>query len=440
MQLHQSSRRTYDHRIREHICRTRNPNLFPELRIPRSTTTTWLRRPLPAVVSCQPQLEDVPVLRERIHKLETRVRTLTAVLRLQRALLSVSGFSLEHNRLPECEAKESVLRAVAQARTALPLVGILRILRLSSARYHRWKRAEPECGLDDRSSCPRTSPNQLTAEEISAIKEMVTGDTYRHMPMTTLARYAQRIGKIFASASTWSKLARERGWRRPRTRVYPAMPNIGVRATRPNEYWHIDVTVIRLITGVKVYLHAVIDNFSRRILAWRLAERLDPTTTCEVLMEAGKEIGCVPTVVADSGVENVNQQVDELVKAGVLNRILALVEVAFSNSMIEACWRSLRHQWLYLHMLDSFNSVKRLIAFWVDQHNTVMPHSAFLGQTPDEIYFGTGDHVPAELKAAHRAARQRRLTDNRAARCRLCDPGDDAPMESRSNAETLGFQ
>ncbi len=70
--------------------------------------------------------------------------------------------------------------------------------------------------------------------------------------------------------------------------------------------------MIRLITGVKVYLHAVIDNFSRRILAWRLVERLDPLTTCKVLVEAGKEVGCVPTVVADSGVENVNGQVDEL--------------------------------------------------------------------------------------------------------------------------------
>ena len=84
-------------------------------------------------------------------------------------------------------------------------------------------------------------------------------------------------------------------------------------------------------------------------------------------MEAGRAIGCVPTVVANSGVENVNGHVDELVNTGVLHRILALVEVAFSNSIIEAWWRSLRHQWLYLHMLDSFNSLKRLIAFYVEQ-------------------------------------------------------------------------
>jgi hypothetical protein len=167
MQLHQTSRGAYDHRIREHICRTRNPALFPELRIPRSTTTSWLRRPLPVVVSCQPQLEDLVALRKRMQKLEARVRTLTAVLRLQNALLRVGGFSLGHNRLPDGAAKESVLRAVARAKKASPLAGILRILRLSPQRYHRWMRAEPECGLDDvpvvlglhrRSSLPRRSP------------------------------------------------------------------------------------------------------------------------------------------------------------------------------------------------------------------------------------------------------------------------------------------
>jgi len=49
----------------------------------------------------------------------------------------------------------------------------------------------------------------------------------------------------------------------------------GVRATKPNEYWHIDVTIIKLLDGTKVYLHAVIDNLSRRILAWKVALRLE---------------------------------------------------------------------------------------------------------------------------------------------------------------------
>jgi len=61
--------------------------------------------------------------------------------------------------------------------------------------------------------------------------------------------------------------------------------------------------------------------------------------------------------------------------------------------MIEAWWRALKHHWLFLHSLDSVTTVRRLVAFYVDEHNRVLPHSAFRGQTPDEMYFGTGDAI-----------------------------------------------
>jgi len=99
---------------------------------------------------------------------------------------------------------------------------------------------------------------QLTPTEVSTIKEMVTATEYRHMPIRTLSLCAQRAGQVFASATTWAKLVRQRDWRRPRRRVYPAKPKTGIRATHPNEYWHIDVTVIRLVDDTKAYLHAVI--------------------------------------------------------------------------------------------------------------------------------------------------------------------------------------
>jgi len=91
-------------------------------------------------------------------------------------------------------------------------------------------------------------------------------------------------------------------------------------------------------------------------------------------------------------------------------------------------------------MLDSLGSVKRLIAFYVEQLGSVMPHSAFRGQTPDEIYFGSGDQIPTELKAAHQAARQRRIAENRVVRCRLCDATDRPPMHLLPAAGTLGLQ
>ena len=58
-------------------------------------------------------------------------------------------------------------------------------------------------------------------------------------------------------------------------------------------------------------------------------------------------------MLADAGVENVNAQIDDLITTGVLRRVLAFTELTFSNSMIEAWWRSLKHQWLFLHALES---------------------------------------------------------------------------------------
>ena len=187
--------------------------------------------------------------------------------------------------------------------------------------------------------------------------------------------------------------------------------------------WHIDTTVIRRLDGTRAYLHAVIDNFSRRILAWRVADTFAPVNSAAVLLEASRGAtpsARAPLVLADAGVENVNAQVDELVTAGVLRRLLAFTELKFSNSMIEAWWRSLKHQWLFLHSLENVATIRRLVAFYVQEHNHVLPHSAFRGQTPDEMYFGTGDGVPTDLRSRAAAARQARVEANRSASCATC--------------------
>jgi transposase InsO family protein len=165
----------------------------------------------------------------------------------------------------------------------------------------------------------------------------------------------------------------------------------------------------------------VIDNFSRRILAWRVNSRFDPGVTAELLVEAGAgRLDTAPEVMTDGGVENVNGTVDALIEQGALRRILALVEVCFSNSLIEAWWRSLKHKWLFLHQLDSVAAVRRHVAFYVEQHNGSIPHSAFRGQTPDEMYFDRGDGVPDRLAEARAVACERRMEENRARRCAGC--------------------
>jgi len=198
----------------------------------------------------------------------------------------------------------------------------------------------------------------------------------------------------------------------------------GFRAAAPNEAWHVDVTIIQLLDGTKAYLHAIIDNYSRRILAWTVAEKLNPMNTCYVLNQAAASLSEPETkVYMDSGVENLNQDVDKLLEGGTLERIIAQIDVSFSNSLIESWWRSLKHGWLFINHLNNVATLRNLVEFYVVEHNTVMPHSAFNGQTPDEMYFGRGEAVPDVLDLKRREAQRKRIDQNRKMACSDCPRG-----------------
>ncbi len=71
----------------------------------------------------------------------------------------------------------------------------------------------------------------------------------------------------------------------------------------------------------------------------------DPSITAELLLDASKDLlNQQPTLLVDGGVENYNSTVDELVGSGLLRRLLAQIDISYSNSLIESCWRSLKHQ------------------------------------------------------------------------------------------------
>jgi putative transposase len=159
-----------------------------------------------------------PELRQEIVKLRRRVEKLAALLRLALALLDTSGFRLSGARLPDGEAKLRILRAVNRAGECIPLRAVLRFLHLSPSRFEAWRRRQTACSLNDRSSCPRTAPHRLTHAEVHAIRDVVTAPEYRHVPTGTLAVLAHRLNTVSASPSTWDRLVRTYGWRRPRLR------------------------------------------------------------------------------------------------------------------------------------------------------------------------------------------------------------------------------
>ena len=128
-------------------------------------------------------------------------------------------------------------------------------------------------------------------------------------------------------------------------------------------------TVFRLLDGTKAYVQAIIDNYSRRILAWRISGKLEPAATAALLVKAEKasrretlKLNQATTLMVDSGVENFNEAVDQLVSGGALERIVAQTDIRFSNSLIESFWRALKHNWCFQHQLDGLETLEMLVA------------------------------------------------------------------------------
>ena len=141
-------RNVYDPRVRELIHATGNPDLFPELGMPRSTAAGWLRGNFKSAIGTEAVSATEIELYMKLAKLERRIQILLAVLRLLVVLVWVSGGKLTGKRLPGGKAKANILSALKIGRRVPPLKGAARVLGLSLSRYHAWKGAERCAGSE----------------------------------------------------------------------------------------------------------------------------------------------------------------------------------------------------------------------------------------------------------------------------------------------------
>ncbi len=427
-------RRSYDPRVKKVAIQLPCAIARDELGIPRTTHASWLARGLPEVVSLDDAATDEALARaeERALRAEREVRKLRAFLRLLTSVMLALGVSLESVRVPAGPDKDRILRAVHKAAAFVPKNAKRRLLTwigLTPARYREWTGRAKLCLLDDAPSCPRSRPTRLTFAERIAMKTLLLAEEFRHFSVHARKFFAAREDLVHASYGSWLHLMKATGLVRPRNRVHPRKPRAGLRASTPAEWLHVDVSVLRLLDGTKVYIQGVVDNFSRRILAFAVTSSIGGEETKAMLLRAIAEIpaGVVPKLMTDDGTENCIIAKDFSLKSA-FEHIVAQIDIPQSNSMVESFWSHLKHRWLFLHTLDSIATVRRLVTKYVEDHNLKIPAPVLGGRTPDEAYFGKNEGLVVELKSAHAAAREARIEEKRAARCNACSPRSRAGM------------
>ena len=190
-------------------------------------------------------------------------------------------------------------------------------------------------------------------------------------------------------------------YRRPNTskpapgqKIYPYLLR-GLPVTRPNQVWAMDITYIPMARGF-VYLAAVLDWCSRRVLSWRVSIAMDTSFCIEALEEALGRHGKPEIFNTDQGSQFTSEAFTGRLKEEGIQISMDGKGRWADNVFVERLWRSLKYEHVYLHAYESVGEARRKIGSYFEFYNSRRPHSSLGAQTPDQVYF----HRPPETLAA----------------------------------------
>ncbi len=197
------------------------------------------------------------------------------------------------------------------------------------------------------------------------------------------------------------RMAIEALYRRPNTSrpapghsIYPYLLR-GLSITRPNQVWAMDITYIPMARGF-VYLAAVVDWFSRRVLAWRVSITMDTRFCIEALEEALSQYGRPEIFNTDQGSQFTSEAFTGRLKEEGIQISMDGRGRWADNVFVERLWRSLKYEHVYLHAYESVGEARSKIGRYLEFYNSRRLHSSLGAQTPDQVYF----HRPPEALAA----------------------------------------
>jgi putative transposase len=209
-----------------------------------------------------------------------------------------------------------------------------------------------------------------------------------------MARHLRREGTVVGRKRIrrlMAKIGLAPIYQRPRTTVpnpeHQIFPYLlrDLAIDRPNQVWCADITYLPMRRGF-LYLVAVMDWATRKVLAWRVSNTMDVEFCIEALEEALAQFGRPEIFNTDQGSQFTSPRF-----TGILQRAGVRISMDgrgrwMDNVFIERLWRSLKYECVYLHAFETGSEVRAGLSKWIGYYNAGRPHSALAGRTPDEAY------------------------------------------------------
>jgi putative transposase len=207
------------------------------------------------------------------------------------------------------------------------------------------------------------------------------------------------IGRLHV-ATLMKRMGIEAIYRKPNTskpapghKIYPYLLR-KLPVTRPNQVWAMDITYIPMARGF-VYLAAVVDWFSRRVLAWRLSITLEAAFCIEALEEALVRYGRPEIFNTDQGSQFTSHAFTSVLSKNSIAISMDGKGAWRDNVFVERLWRSIKYEEVYLKAYDSVSEARASIGRYLTFYNGQRPHSSLDRRTPDQAYFTQRSHSAA---------------------------------------------
>lgn len=216
-----------------------------------------------------------------------------------------------------------------------------------------------------------------------------------------LKREGHQIGRKHV-ATLMKKMGIEALYKKPNTSrrhaAHPVYPYLlrHLAIDRSNHVWAADITYIPMRRGF-VYLFAVMDWASRRVLSWRLSNTLTTDFCIEAVQEAIHRYGAPDIFNTDQGSQFTSVEFTQLLKNNGIAISMDGKGCWRDNVFVERLWKSIKYEEVYLHAYETVSAARSGIGRYLAFYNSRRPHSALDGSTPDELYYR---NLPALQQAA----------------------------------------
>ena len=247
-------------------------------------------------------------------------------------------------------------------------------------------------------------PRPVSAEDLSVMRRI--DELHLEFPFAGsrmlqgfLVREGYRIGRRHV-ATLMKRMGIEALYRRPNTSkpapghtIFPYLLR-KLTVTRSNQVWATDITYIPMARGF-VYLAAVVDWFSRKVLAWRVSITLDEAFCIEAVEEAIARYGRPEIFNTDQGSQFTSTAFTGLLMRNQIKISMDGKGAWRDNVFVERLWRTIKYEEVYLRAYASVPEARASIGRYIDGfYNVRRPHSSLDRQTPDEAYFNALSSIP----------------------------------------------